>query len=40
MRSVRPTNNVPDYVLAILAGEQPIIDDPQLSAVTVFEELR
>jgi hypothetical protein len=39
MRSVQPTNNVPDYVLAVRAGEQPVIEDPQLNAVTVFEEL-
>jgi hypothetical protein len=39
MRDVRPTNDVPNYVLAIRAGEQPVIDDPQLNSVTVFEEL-
>ena len=39
MRSVRPTSNVPEYVLAIRAGEQPIIEDQELNAVTVFEEL-
>ena len=40
MRDVRPTSDVPDYVMAVRAGEQPIIgNDAHLNAVTVFEEL-
>lgn len=39
MRDVRPTSQVPNYVLAVRAGEQPFIDDQRLNAVTVFEEL-
>jgi hypothetical protein len=40
MRDFRPTSEEPSYVRAVLAGEQPTIEnDPQLDAVTVFEEL-
>ena len=39
IRDVRPTSNVPEYVLAIRAGEAPVIEDPELQAVTIFEEL-